>query len=366
MDAQFIDRIYESSFIPEFWPEVLDELGRVGGAPGASLFVATGGTQYCLASPEPRERAERIVKEGWLRRGSIIGRLFDMRHAGFLVDVDYLTPEELEREPIYRDLWRPLGVGWGVATAIPMPTGDNAIFVLSRRMERGPFDRSDALRLDAARPHLARSVLISARLQLERASAASKTLAAMGIPALVFNDHYKVVSANSLIESVGNAIQWRAFGRVSLKDRIADRLLRDALSAINSEDNLVVRSFPVRDPDAGAMKVAHVIPVRLSARDIFVRSVGVLTLTPVTAPLAPPVELVQSLFDLTSTEARVARSLAMGKTAKDIATDGGISLNTVRTHVRGVLEKTGCNRQAQVIALLNSVSSGSTVAGNGS
>ena len=69
-------------------------------------------------------------------------------------------------------------------------------------------------------------------------------------------------------------------------------------------------------------------------------------------PQAPPVELVQALFDLTPAEARVARSLASGKTAEDIAEGGHVSLNTVRTQVRGVLEKTGCNRQAEVVALL--------------
>ena len=84
--------------------------------------------------------------------------------------------------------------------------------------------------------------------------------------------------------------------------------------------------------------VAHVIPIRLSARDIFVRCAAALVLTPVTRPQAPPVELVQSSFDLTPAEARVARSLAAGKTVEDIASDGGVSLSTVRTHVRGVLQ----------------------------
>jgi len=64
---------------------------------------------------------------------------------------------------------------------------------------------------------------------------------------------------------------------------------------------------------------------------------------------------VQSLFDLTPTEARVARSLASGKTVEDIASDGGVSLNTVRTHVRGVLAKTGCSRQVEVVALLTGI-----------
>jgi DNA-binding CsgD family transcriptional regulator len=83
-------------------------------------------------------------------------------------------------------------------------------------------------------------------------------------------------------------------------------------------------------------------------------------LTPVTLPQAPPVELVQSLFDLTPAEARVARGLASGKTVDDIASAGGTSANTVRTHVRGVLEKTGCNRQADIVALLTAISATDT------
>ena len=40
MDAKLIDKIYESCFAPETWPDVLDEIGRIGGTAGASLFVS--------------------------------------------------------------------------------------------------------------------------------------------------------------------------------------------------------------------------------------------------------------------------------------------------------------------------------------
>jgi PAS domain-containing protein len=250
MDTPLIDRIYESCFVPEFWPEVLDALGRIGGAPGASLFVLKNDAQYCITSPEPRERAQRLIKEGWLTRGRIISRLFAQRHCGFLIDVDFFTPEELEQEPIYRDVWRPQGVGWGMATAIPIPTGERAMFVLSRRTEYGPFERAAAQRLDELRPHLARSVLISARLQLERARVASEALAAMGIPALVLDEAGKVLAANSLIEAMSCFLHWRAYDRVSLQDHIADHLLRDAIAAIDADIGSSVRSFPIRDAHA--------------------------------------------------------------------------------------------------------------------
>jgi DNA-binding CsgD family transcriptional regulator len=216
-------------------------------------------------------------------------------------------------------------------------------------------DRAAIQNLDELRPHLARSALLSARLRLERARMASETLAALGLPALVLNEQGKVLATNSLIDGIKEFISWRAFDRISLTDRAADQLLRDAIAAIDMASGSV-RSFPVRDAGTEAMMVAHVIPIRLSARDIFVRCAAALVLTPVTLPQAPPVELVQSLFDLTPSEARVARDLAAGETVETIASVQGVSQNTIRAHVRGVLEKTGCNRQVDVVALLTAIS----------
>jgi DNA-binding CsgD family transcriptional regulator len=42
----------------------------------------------------------------------------------------------------------------------------------------------------------------------------------------------------------------------------------------------------------------------------------------------------------------------MGQTVEEIASERGVSIHTVRTQVRGVKEKTGSRRQADVIALL--------------
>jgi DNA-binding NarL/FixJ family response regulator len=65
---------------------------------------------------------------------------------------------------------------------------------------------------------------------------------------------------------------------------------------------------------------------------------------------------VQSLFDLTPTEARVARGLTAGQTVEEIASSGNISVTTVRSHVRALLEKTGCRRQVEAVALFGGIS----------
>jgi len=356
MDAELVDRIYECSVVPESWPCVLDELGRLVEGTGGTLFITKGNNVKLTSSPASSERAGRLVKEGWFWRGQAITRAFASHHAGFLTNDDIFSPGEWDSEPMIRDFFRPQGISWFAGTTFRIPTSENVLLIVPRWTERGPIERDIVRKLDELRPHLARSALISARLQLERARVAGETLAALGLPALVLNDCGKVLAANALIEGLTPYVQWRALDRVSLADSSANRLLQDAMATIGADERSV-RSFPLRDADSGATMVAHLIPVRLSARDIFVRCVAALVLTPVVRPQAPPVELVRSLFDLTPAEARVARSLVSGKSAQAIASEGGVSLNTIRTHVRGLLEKTGCNRQSEVITLLSSVSS---------
>jgi DNA-binding CsgD family transcriptional regulator len=190
---------------------------------------------------------------------------------------------------------------------------------------------------------------------MERARAVSEALGALGLPALVFDHLGVVLAANGLIEGLGDHIRWRARDRVSLKDAGADALFGQAIATLDRPDAPPARSFAVRGAQPAAALVAHVIPIRGVARDIFTRCAGVLVLTPVSLPNAPPVELVRSLFDLTAAEARVARALAAGDSVSDIAEAGGVSVNTVRAQVRGVLEKTGCHRQAEVVALLGGI-----------
>lgn len=355
-ESDLIDRIYECGFVPELWPDVLRDASKISSSAGATLFVTNPEITAWTASKNSHGIAERFVADGWYWQGKLMSRIHNSGHAGFLRDVDVCSEAELEDEPIYRDNWRKIGLGWGSATAIALPTGEALSIVLSRATAQGPADLASIERLDKLRPHLARTAVMAARLHLERAQAASQTLAALGLAALVVDEGGKVIAANALIEGRINLLHWRAADRVTLKDRRADEMFAEALARIALNDHGGVRSFPVRDGTTDDLFVGHVVPIRFSARDIFARSSAVFILMPVAAPSSPPVELVMSLFDLTPAEARVARGLAAGKTVDDLAGDNGVSSNTVRAQVRGVLEKTGCQRQTDVVALLGGIS----------
>ncbi len=320
------------------------------------MFAASTKVLNWTATESLREGMAKFVDSGFLNRSHRAERAIRARHAGFLREYDLYTDEELATDPVYTNLLWPAGLGWAAATAIPLPTGEVAFLSLEREKKLGPVEASSIQQLDMLRPHLARSVLMSARLQLQQAQIASQTLELIGVPALVFDQEGKALAANALVETLSRFVRWRSRDRVALKDSGAHSIFLKAIETINARDDAQVRSFPVRNAEANAAMVAHVIPIRRSVRNIFAHCVGVLILTPVARPDAPPVELVQSLFDLTPAEARVARNIAGGQSIEEIAEANGVSRNTVRTQVQGVLEKTGCRRQAEVVALLAGLS----------
>jgi DNA-binding CsgD family transcriptional regulator len=68
--------------------------------------------------------------------------------------------------------------------------------------------------------------------------------------------------------------------------------------------------------------------------------------------IAIDIGTLQRLFQLTYAEARIAALIVNGHHIDDIAETLAISLNTVRTHLRHIFEKTNVERQADLIHLL--------------
>lgn len=349
--SRLFDRIYECAFVPDLWPEILAELAQLGGALSGWLCISNGNVvRWSASSEEARSDLQPLMDSGWIPRSERFNRLLRAKQTGFIPDSILYTPEEMSNDPAYRDMLHPRGMGWASATAIVLPTGDDMVIALERAYDQGSASSAVLGSLNEVHSHLARASFVAARMQLERARAASQALALLGIPALVLADNGKVIAANELIEALSGFIRWRANDRVTLTDARADTLLRDAIVTVDQDDTPAVRSFPVRHAETAM--IAHLVPIRGSARDILFRCAAMFMLTPVTRPEAPSVDLIRSLFDLTPAEARVARSLAAGQTVKAIATESGTSTTTVRTHVNAVLAKTGSGRQSDVVALL--------------
>jgi DNA-binding CsgD family transcriptional regulator/PAS domain-containing protein len=70
---------------------------------------------------------------------------------------------------------------------------------------------------------------------------------------------------------------------------------------------------------------------------------------------SPPERDLAELFGLSPAESRLTVALLAGKTMREIATDFGVQITTLRTQLSSVLRKVGVSRQAELIRVLANI-----------
>lgn len=346
-----IQDIYEAAALPEQWPRVLEQIGSTVGARHAVMLTRRSDDWIGWTASEPFQPVlTAYFNSDVPSTTQITPRLLAADHAGFLRQTDVMTDDEWEADSFRRDLSRHFGINHAAATSVRLPSAD-ALVVHFQRPEGQPglSDRELAT-LDAYRPHIARAGLLATRWRLKRLSAATEALALVGLPAAVVDRNSQVLAANDMIERMAH-VRWRAGNRLALVDGRAQALLEMALAGLFEPANGSVQSFASRASETDAA-VIHVVPTSGQSRDLFDGGLAVLVVTPVTAPEAPDAQVIRALFDLSASEARVARSLTRGRTIDQIADSSGVTRETVRSQVKAVMAKTGATRQAEVAALL--------------
>jgi len=355
MNTELVDRIYEASFVPELWPNLLDDMASLTEGKGGLLLTVRDKMLSWAASDSVEEAFDSYIQEGWFRRCDRRVCMFRKAHSEFLIENDYWTQEEFDSNLVYEEFFRPRGLGFSAGTGVQVPTGDSIVFFVERTYDRGPMEKRYVEQLNQLRPHLARSAFVAARLGLKSAAGANEALSKLGLATILLDSTGAAVESQNITDDISGHIIWGAHNRLMLKDKTADTLFKSAMDNLHTHSDSFVRSFPIRDKDDQAVMVAHIMPISRLAHDIFARSYALLVLTPISSKNVPSIDLVRSLFDFTASEARVARGLASGKSVEDIAAIGGVALTTVRTQLRQVMEKTGCKRQAEVVALMASI-----------
>lgn len=349
----FVDRLYEAAAVPDLWEDVLADLTNSIGAKWSILSVtrstdfvhtvaSVAGIVELLADYSTRyPNNERIVR---LLRGGC---------DGFVQDADLLRPGEVHLDHSYQEYLIPRGFGAGAATVIQVPSGDNLV-VHSEFSYTGSLIPADIVgRMNALRPHFARSAFLSSRLRMEQARGMMAALETVGLAGAVLRSNGTILAANSRFEALIPAIAQDRQGRVTLTSRGADDLLALALSQCSRGDLAGgSASIPVPAQDGQGPMIINIVPIRGVAHDIFNQSTALLLITPVDRSAVPTAQVLQGLFDLTPAEARVARGVGLAQPLDALASAQGVTYETVRSHLKQVLAKTGLSRQAELVSLL--------------
>lgn len=347
--ATLIDQIYEAAVMPERWPVVLEAIAKQVGA--------RGGTLGRHAHADPRMiHSENIgdLISGWIAGGYYIdnqrgGALQHIDYAGFVTDHDIHSAEVRATMPCYRDYLTPIGADHGAGTAITGVRNERLVVTIEVFPDAATMQASIPM-LDSLRPHIGRAVVLASELQLRECVSAVDALDRVGTGAAFLGSRGQVIAANpSFAEQLGTALLDMR-DRLRLSHRLADAALGKALAPGGIGEHGA--SIALRDEFGIGVAALHLIPVRRMAQEFFA---GAATIALVARPAltgAPDCKLIQTLFDLTPTEASVARAIADGQSVEAIARDTKKSVETVRSHLKRIFSKTSTGRQNELALLL--------------
>jgi DNA-binding CsgD family transcriptional regulator len=355
LDQTVLDQIYEAAIIPEKWSIVCDLLAAEADAYSGSVITIFNERINWISSAHMVEHMERIANSPLRLTNVRPQRHIDQSPFSFLPDTALMSEKEIEEDSIYNTFLRPLGLGWTAGDIIHEPSGHMIIFDIIRQSEKGPFTKADINRLNALRPDLARAALMSSRLAFQQAQSVARTLSLVGLPCAVIGDTGSVIAMNDEMEAMSPRISTSARDRITLSGHRADAILAQAINHIRLGLTPAQQSIPVAASADMPAFILHILPVRRNARDIFSKSAAIVVASPVGNTGPADLRVISGLFDLTATEAKVARVVAGGHSVNEAATRLAMRRETVRSHLKRIFSKTGVNTQAQLTALLSNL-----------
>jgi DNA-binding CsgD family transcriptional regulator len=270
--------------------------------------------------------------------------------------------EELIRSEYYNEFLAPQDIFRGLGAIIDHSASAIAAITMLRPKRRGDFASRDVALLRSLVPHLQRAFQFHRRFALLESQRRSLGDALDLLPAGVFllGEGGALIVANAAAQRLldeNDGLMARRDGRAAAghAERTALRgLIRAAAQTAQGQGMSCGGVMAISRPSGRRPYMAMVAPVRSRrfALDGPVQPIVAVVVTDPEREDATPTELLTGLFGLTPAEARLAALLAEGKSVAEAAAELRVSLNTVRTHLKRVLSKTGTRGQADLVRLI--------------
>ena len=355
------EALFSATIDPSVWTAVLGKVSDAVGGFDTHLFswrVTGGGMSFSATGMRLPVEAEALYDQYYgaidprlgLVAHSKTGRWFSCEEA---FDQNYVS-----RSEFFSDFLIPMGARYLYGVKLLEDSREAAFLGFHRSSAMGGFDAAsmrDARRLaqmiDAAfrvRQRIAdlNSELARHRVLLDR------------LPWAIFavSEDAGVRYANKQGEEIlrrGDALKL-VFGRLSSNDDAVTAsirsIVRQAYTAKAAEYLNAIRSVERIRTSVGdyLITIAPLQAAATPAIPAIAREVIVIVSDPVLSARRE-VEALRGAFGLTVTEARVARLLATGMRPEQVAAELGIRVQTVKTHLRAIFEKTGTSRQSELV-----------------
>lgn len=355
--SDLLSTLYAASTDPARWPAFIERVSHWFEG-GTAMFLRPrddpSKTRFLGGDIDPavqKSHDEYYVRcNPWIPRVGKTHPILDVSEA--LVPTD-----EFVRTEFYNDWMRPQDFMHWVGMRPSLGDDSDLGLGVARSARRGPFDGDELRLLITLSEHLGRAGEISRRLELfaTQSRAASSVLADLNAGVLLVDVDMRVVFANPVAEELlvaGDGIVARA-GRLRAAATGAEAPLRDAVLRAAGRSAVPGTTLNLRRSSGAPPLTLTIGP--LDERDLPTFAWASLAVIVVGVPerdLALDPERLRVAYDLTAAEARLAAALCAGRSLADHADDVGVSLNTVKFHLKAVFDKTGEARQPELVRRL--------------
>ena len=358
--SQIIGLIYDAALDPEAWPVMLNRLADALSAQ-CSVIGSLNSSTNAAAMTAPRTDPEylRSFAEYWMGHAFMWKVGAKLPLGTVVIREMIISRDEFCRTDYYNEWCKPQGVEAAIATNLLVEGPLSTVIAAYRRYARGDFDATETRLFAEIIPHLQRALQLQLRLAgldgLPEGSAEILNQLAQGV--LLVDGEAQVIFANRAAEGILCAGQGLLLGR--------DGLRADNPGETRRLRRLIAECAAPRSGLGGAggrlrLSREHNVPLtvlvaphrsRFGWVDV-VRPRAILFITdPEATPGVHP-QWLREDFGLTPAETAVAVEVLATDGLRAAAGRLGISLETARTHLAHVFDKTGTHRQAELVRLL--------------
>lgn len=361
--SALIGDIYDAALEPSKWIAVLAATARFVGGPAASVYsraVAQRGSeiyyQYGIDPNYERLYIDKYAKVDPFTRSQLFASVGDI-----VSTETYMPYEEFKETSFYKEWAHPQQLVDGATAVLQKSSTAVAMFTVFRHQRDGLVNDEMRGRMKLLIPHVRRAVLIGGRVDQKQsnATALENTLDALSASVFLVDASGHIVHANASARSLLSTgdVLCATSNRIHPHDAAARGLLQHAFVAASEGDGAIgVKGVSLTlTTRNGEDYVAHVSPLTSGARrragNVYAASAA-LFISKTGLALPSPPGLIARRYKLTPTELRVLLAIVEVGGVPDVADALGVSAETVKTHLSHVYEKTGVNRQADLVRLI--------------
>lgn len=351
---------------PSCWPRCLETWRKTFAASQAKFvyydLAGRSGSIEVSAGADPR--FNELFRLRYARLSPYVRHRSPELHAGQVVHGEMLLPdEELVRTEFYRDYLQPQDVHYWAGPILFRNDQVLGMLLVSRSRRIGRFTAEELAFQRELLPHLQRGAALYRKfreIELTR-NCLLDSIESNDTGVILLDCRGRLAALNRAADELLEAhdgLMLHRNGKLGTCSESCSAALEKVIGHALEISLGLGRTTPgllsVPRPSGKRPYSVQVAPVkpRADERPGDLPYVSVFVVDPDKAIDAAR-EKLTAVFGLTSAEATLAVQLSRGQSLATAATEMGVSMNTIRTHLKRIFSKTDTNRQAELVALLN-------------